>query len=298
MRQNKFVIFAVLSLMIFFNAYSQDSTKAPPTKVKKFTDNLFEITLVPVNTLASVGEDGVLIVDANYIEYSKYLKAEIKKLGKEKVDYIVNTHWHFDHCGGNKYFGKEAKIIAHPDVKKFLSRDELLLGDTQKAYPEYALPQITFNTEYDMFFNGDSIKIISVPGGHTSGDAIVYFKNANVVHIGDIIFADELPFIDIDHGGNVFTLADNIQKIIDIMPEDVKIIPGHGREYSIIDLKDYRDMVLKTSDIVTKEILKGKSLDEIKKANVLKEWKDWGKSFSCEDWIEYIFYSFKKLEPK
>jgi cyclase len=295
MRKNIFLPAVIFSLLVTLNLHSQDSTKAPPTKITKFNDNLFEITLAPVNTIASIGKDGVLIVEANYVEYSRYLREELKKLGNDKIKYIIDTHWHFDHCGGNKVFGKEATIIAHSEVKKFLSRDEILLGDTQNAYPDYALPKITFETEYDLCFNGDSIKVIAVSGGHSAGDAIVYFKNSNVVHIGDIIFSDMFPFIDVDHGGSVVTLADNIQRIIDIMPPDVKIIPGHGRDYTIEELKEYRNMVVKTKGIVQKELLNGKSLDEIKKANVLKNWKDWEGSFSCNDWIEFIYYSLKKL---
>lgn len=294
--RKKIILSLIITLFFSITAYSQDSTKPPAVKIIKFDNKLFALSLASVNSIASIGDDGVLIVESNYVEYSKYLKDELKKLGGEKIKYVINTHWHFDHCGGNKLFGKEATIIAQSDVKKFLSRDEILLGDTQKAYPEYALPKITFETEYDMFFNGDSIRIISLPGGHSSGDAIVYFRKANVVHIGDIIFADMFPFIDIEHGGNVITLAENIQKIITMMPADIKIIPGHGRIYTIEELKEYKKMVIETTNIVKKEFEKGKIPDEMKKGEILKDWKDWGEAFSCNDWIDYVYNSLKKIQ--
>lgn len=278
-----------LFLIITANLYSQDSLKQPPKKIKELGKNLYEITLEPCNIIASIGPDGVLIVDANYKEYRKFMIAEINNLGGSKINYIINTHWHYDHAGGNLVLGDDnTVIIAHNEVKKLLSKDQILMGDTIKAHPENRLPRITFEDKYNLDFNGEKIELIALSGGHSAGDIIVYFKNAKVAHIGDIVFADMFSFIDYEHGGSVYTLERNLQKIIDILPADVQIIPGHGRAYSIEDLKKYKDMVSSTSEIVKKEIKNGKSHEEIKKANVLKDWKEWEGAFSCNDWIDYI----------
>jgi|WetSurMetagenome_2_1015567.scaffolds.fasta_scaffold27433_2 cyclase len=282
----------LLSLIIINQIYSQDSIKCPPKKITELGNNLYEITLQPCNIIASIGIDGVLLVDANYKEYRRFMLDEIKNLGGEKIKYIISTHWHYDHVGGNLVLGDDnTTIISSTYTKILLSSDQFLLGDSIKAHPEKLLPKITFDDKYNLKFNGEDIELIALPGGHTGGDIIVYFKKANVVHIGDIIFADEFPFIDCEHGGSVFEMAKNIQKIIDIMPKDVKIVPGHGETYSIEDLKRYKDMIVQTTEIVMSKKNEGKTLEEIKKANALKYFKKWANSFSKEDWIEYIYNS-------
>lgn len=264
----------------------------PKVNVEQLGKNLYEITMASCNIIASVGMDGVLLVDANYKEAGKYMMEEIEKLGGININYIINTHWHFDHVGGNQVLGNDKTIIiAHKDVKELCSIDQFLLGDTIKALPTNALPKITFDKNYDLEFNNEKIELIAISGGHSAGDIIVFFKNSNILHIGDIVFADMFPFVDFDHGGSVYTLEKNIQKIIDMIPDGVKIIPGHGRILSKEDLKKYREMVIATTEIVKKEIDNGKKLDEIKKNNVLKDWKDWGKAFTCDDWIEIIYNS-------
>lgn len=288
----KFIFTAILIVLWVHIVVSQDNPQIPPAKVKQVGKNLYEISLLSCNILASVGMDGVLIVDANYKEGSKALGEEIEKLGGIKINYIINTHWHFDHVGGNGILGDEnTVIIAHKDTKELLSKDQFLLGDTIKALPHNALPKITFDKSYDMEFNGEKIELIAVTGGHSAGDIIVYFKNSKILHIGDIVFADMFPFVDFDHGGSVYTLEKNIQKIIDMIPDDVSIIPGHGRTLSKDDLRKYREMVIKTSEIVKKEKDNGKSLEEIIKGDVIKDWKEWEKAFKCEDWIEIIYNS-------
>jgi cyclase len=281
-----------LSFIFISQIYSQDSIKCPPKKITELGKNLYEITLQPCNIIASIGSDGVLLVDANYKEYRKFMLDEIKNLGGGSIKYIISTHWHFDHVGGNLVLGDDKTIIISSTItKRLLSSDQFLLGDSIKAHSEKLLPKITFDDKYNLKFNGEDIELIALPGGHTGGDIIVYFKNAKVVHIGDIIFADEFPFIDCEHGGSVFGLANNIQKIIDIMPKDVKIVPGHGNIYSIDDLKRYKDMVVQTTEIVIDKKKEGKSLEEIKKSNALKYFKKWANSFSREDWIEFIYNS-------
>ncbi|MFA5403731.1 MAG: MBL fold metallo-hydrolase, partial [Ignavibacteria bacterium] len=256
----KSFLIPLILVFLISAAVSQDNPKVPTAKVTQLDKNLYEISMQTCNILASIGLDGVLLVDANYKECGKYMTAEIEKLGGVNINYIINTHWHFDHTGGNQVIGnKNTIIIAHKDAKELLLKDQFLLGDTINALPEYALPKITFDKSYDLDFNGEKIELIALSGGHSAGDIIVYFKKSNILHIGDIIFSDMFPFADYDHGGSVFTLEKNIQKIIDMFPDDVKIIPGHGRICTKDDLKKYREMVIATSEIVKEEKDKGKS---------------------------------------
>lgn len=283
---NIILLFFVFSIQL---VYPQEK---PKVKVEKLGKDLYEITMMSCNVLASIGMDGVLIIDANYKEAGKYMKEEIEKLGGQNIFYIINTHWHFDHVGGNQVLGNDKTIIiAHKEAKELMSKDQFLLGDTIKALPENALPKVTIDKTYEMEFNGEKIEITPFSGGHSAGDMVVYFKNSNVLHIGDIIFADMFSYVDYDHGGSVYTLEKNLQKIINKYPDDVKIIPGHGRIYTKDDLKKYREMVVTTTEIVKKEKDNGKSTEEIKKKNVLNDWKDWGKAFTCDDWIEIIYNS-------
>jgi cyclase len=286
--------FFIICLFFLFisNSFAQDSTKIPKVKITELGNNLYEISLLSCNSIVSAGPDGILIVDANYKEAGKYLKAEIEKLKRAEINYIINTHWHFDHVGGNEILANaKTIIIAHEDARNLLLKDQFLLGDTIKALPKNALPNKTFIGSYDMSFNGEKIDLLPVSGSHSAGDIIVYFKNSNVLHIGDLVFADMFPYVDYEHGGSAFTLERNLQIIIDMLPDDIRIVPGHGRIYSREDLRKYKEMISSTISIVKVEKDKGKSLDEIQKADVLKDWKNWGIAFTCNDWIEIIYKS-------
>lgn len=291
MKSRYFFIICLFSLIISIS-FAQDSTKTPKVMITELGNNLYEISMLTCNSIVSAGPDGILIVDANYKEAGKYLKTEIEKLKKANIDYIINTHWHFDHVGGNEILANnKTKIIAHEDARNLLLKDQYLLGDTIRALPKNALPNKTFVSNYNMSFYGENIELLPVSGCHSAGDIIVYFKNSNVLHVGDLVFADMFPYVDYEHGGSAFTLESNLQIIIDMLPDDIRIVPGHGRIYSKEDLRKYKEMISSTISIVKKEKGNGKSLDEIQKADVLKDWKIWGIAFTCNDWIEIIYIS-------
>ncbi len=286
----KLIIIFGIFIFCFTALFAQNNTKI---KTLKLADSLYVIKAAGVNSIVLYGPDGILLVDDNVESGAQPLYDEIQTISKDKLNYIINTHWHFDHTEGNMVLGKGVTIIAHEYVKELLSKDEMLLGEVHKAYPEYALPSVTFRDKYSLSLNGESVEILALSGGHSAGDAIVYFKNANVLHIGDIVFADMFSFVDTEHGGNIVKLSENIQKIIDMYPSDVRIIPGHGRILTINDLKGYREMILGTTEIIRKEMLQNKSLEEIKSAKPLQAYNDWQVAFSCDVWIEIIYKSLK-----
>ncbi len=292
--KNIFMLFFVLCFGWMESVMGQINPDSVSVGSKTLAEGLYEIEMYGCNMIVSSGKDGVLLVDAGYMELAEKLRNEIRKINPAQINYLIDTHWHFDHVGGNLVLGKEATIIATEYTRKLVSKDNDLLGEKIPAHPSNLRPVITFSDKMTLYFNEDTISIIALPGGHSGSDLIVYFKKANVLHIGDIIFSDMFPFCDVAHGGNVMQIAINIEKIVDMFPANVRIIPGHGREYTIKELKEYQNMVTSTYKIVTKEMAAKKTLEEIKKAAVLKDWEQWGVAFTCNDWIEMIYNSAKK----
>ncbi|MFH2142184.1 MAG: MBL fold metallo-hydrolase [Bacteroidota bacterium] len=287
--------FILFFLSLSFQSFGQENKKITTVNL---TNSLTEIIFTEPEYVSSVvissGNDGVLMIDNGSKESYQDLIATIKTICDKELKYIILTHWHFDHTNGDSLNANDVSLISHPYTRQLLSEDQTLLGMPIKAHTNNILPQITIDSKTTIYFNDDTVEIIPLTGGHTGGDLIVYFKNSKVLHIGDLIFSDVFAFYDIDHRGNVFKAIENIQKIIDIMPADTRIIPSHGREISIADLKDYKNMIIETSNLVKKEIEKGKSLETLKKENVLKNYSDWAKGFTCEDWIDFVYKSLSK----
>jgi cyclase len=208
--------------------------------------------------------------------------------------FILNTHWHGDHTGGNVVFGPEAPIIAHDNVRKRLATEQKLevFKMTTPASPKEALPVITFDQSLSVHFNGEDIRAIHFPHGHTDGDSVIFFTNSNVVHLGDDFFAGRFPFVDLESGGSVEGLIKNIGELITKIPPTAKLIPGHGPISTLDDLKNYHRMLVQTTDIVRQKIAAGKTLDQIKTEGLPDEWKPWGTGFIKTDlWIETIYKS-------
>lgn len=246
------------------------------------------------NIGVSVGPDGILIVDDQFAPLADKIKAALKTLGEGKLKFVLNTHWHGDHTGGNVVFGPEAPIIAHDNVRKRLSTEQRseFFNRTTPASPKEALPVITFGHSLSVHFNGEEIRVIHFPHGHTDGDSVIFFDNSNVVHMGDNFFAGRFPFVDLDSGGSVEGLAKNIGEIIKKLPANVKIIPGHGPISSLDDLKLYHRMLVETIEVVRQKKAAGKTIEQIKAEGFPVEWKEWGTGFIKTDaWIQLIHRS-------
>src|SRR5690349_9218537 len=249
------------------------------------------------NIGVSVGDDGLLIVDDQFAPLADKIRAALKGIADKKLHFILNTHWHGDHTGANAAFGPEATIIAHDNVRKRLSTEQksIVFNRTTPPSPKEALPVITFDKTLTVHFNGEEIRAIHFPQGHTDGDSVIFFTSSNVVHLGDDFFAGRFPFVDVDNGGSVVGLAKNIGEIIPKIPAGAKLIPGHGALSTIDDLKAYHRMLLETTDIVRKKVAAGKTLDQIKAEGLPDEWKSWGTGFiKTDQWIELIHISLTK----
>lgn len=247
------------------------------------------------NVGALIGPDGILIVDDDYKSMSAKLAAALKVLGSDKPRFVFNTHWHGDHSEGNEYFGKDSTIVAHVNVRKRLLDPPMIFGQKMAPYPAVALPIITYTERMSVHINGEEMQAVHYPNGHTDGDTVVFFKTSNVVHFGDDFFVGRFPFVDIDSGGSVQGLINNIADLIRQIPPDAKLIPGHGPLATLDDLKAFHRALVETSDLVQKEMKKGRSLDEIKKAGLPEQYKEWGSGFIKTDmWIEILHRSYSK----
>ena len=272
---------------------AQDFSKVE-IKATKVAGNVYMLEGSGGNIGVSVGPDGILIVDDQFAPLADKIKAALKTLGEGKLKFVLNTHYHGDHSGGNIAFGPDAPIIAQTNVRKRLSEEQKskIFNRTTPASPKEALPVITFDNAVSVFFNGEEIKVIHFPHGHTDGDSVIFFTGSNVVHMGDDFFNSRFPFVDLEAGGDVEGLTKNVGDIISKLHAGVKIIPGHGALTDVEGLKAFHSMLVQTTDIVRKRMAAGKTLDQIKAEGLPEEWKSWGSGFIKTDlWLTSIYTS-------
>jgi cyclase len=274
-------------------AQQQDFSKVE-IKVEHVAGKVYMLTGAGGNIGVSVGEDGILIVDDQYAPLADKIRAALKGLGEGKLKFVLNTHWHGDHTGGNENFGADAPILAQTNVRKRMSVEQHVMGETVPASPAKALPVVTYDQSIALHFNGEEIQVVHYPHGHTDGDSVISFTGSNVIHMGDDFFAGMFPFVDTSSGGSVQGMTENVGQILKKLPPGVKIIPGHGPLSDAAGLKAFHDMLVTTTDIVRKEVKAGKSLDEVKKAGLPDEWKSWGEGFMKTPlWLETVYNSLK-----
>ena len=262
-------------------------------KTSKVNGNVYMLQGRGGNIGAVVGPDGILIVDDDYKNVSQKLAAALKELGSEKPRFVLNTHWHGDHTEGNEFFGKDSTIVAHINVRRRLMDPPMIFGQKTNPYPSFALPIVTYTETMTIHLNGEDIRLVHYPNGHTDGDTVVFFERANVVHFGDLFFLGRFPFVDIDSGGSVQGLINNVASLIQKVPVDAKLIPGHGALATHADLKNYHAMLVESAGIIQNAMKAGKSLDEIKKAGLPEKFKEAGSGFVKTDfWIETVHRSY------
>lgn len=292
-------LLAVCSLNFATFAHGDNShfenTQDITVKVTKVNGNVYMLQGRGGNIGAIVGPEGILIVDDDYKAVSEKLAAALKELGNASPKFVFNTHWHGDHTEGNEFFGKQSIIVAHANVRKRMMDPPSLFGQKTAPYASHALPIVTYTESMSIFFGGDEVKAVHYPGGHTDGDTVVFFKNANVVHMGDNFFVRRFPFVDIDSGGSVQGLISNLDILIKTIPADAKIIPGHGPLATLEDLKSFQQTIIDTAKLVTDAMKAGKSLDEIKKAGLPEKYKEAGSGFIKTDvWIDIVHRSYAR----
>lgn len=278
-----------LSLLATSAIAQQDFSKVE-VKATKVAGNVYMITGAGGNIGVSSGSDGLVMIDDQYAPLAPKIEAALKTISSQPLRFILNTHYHGDHTGGNEHFGKSAPLVAHENVRKRLASGSSRLGQTIPPSPAGALPVVTFNDTLTIHLNGEDVRAVHTPHGHTDGDSVIWFTQSNVVHMGDQFFNGFFPFIDTENGGSVSGMIENVEMVLKTIPADAKVIPGHGPLSDKAGLQAFVDVLRNTRAAVQRGIAAGKSLEQLKADKVLAEWDaKWGQGFIKTDrWIDTL----------
>jgi len=263
-------------------------------KVTKVSGNVYMLEGAGGNIGVSVGEDGIVIVDDQFAPLADKIKAALTGIADKPLRFVINTHYHFDHVGSNAILQRDAPVIAHENVRKRLASGGRAgnfgsLGFALRAEPKEALPIITFDHQATVHLNGEDIRALHFPGGHTDGDSIIFFTKSNVVHMGDD-FVTAFPAIDLEAGGSVQGMLAATEQVIASLPADVKVIPGHGPISTLDDLRKFATMLRDTRAVVDEGIRQGATLQQLQQRKVVERWEALGKGFISTDvYIETLY---------
>lgn len=259
------------------------TTELAPGIYRFFVDNRVSVAL-------QTGPDGLLLIDAAYDRTAADVKEAIKELSDKEIRFLINTHLHGDHTGGNAILGNGAHIIAHPTVKDYLSKDQVRGETTLPAPPVHARPDITLKGTMTLDFNKETIEITHLPGGHTEGDLLVYFPTAGVLIVGDLLFAGYFPYVDVSNGGNPLTYLKNVDWILSNFPDNTTFSGGHGPVFSKAEYKNWLYNLTETVEVLRKAKSQGMNGEQMKSAKLLSKWASFGSFFITEDrWIDTLF---------
>ena len=286
----------ILALLASAGAYSQEDRFAGvEITTEQVAPGIYMLVGMGGNIGVSVGEDGVFMIDDQFAPLTDRITAAIAALSERPIRFLVNTHWHYDHTGGNENLGKRGVlIVAHDNVYERMSRDTEIGAFKQvvPASPKAALPVITFNDNVTFRMNGEEIRVVHYRHSHTDGDSVIHFVNANVIHTGDIWFNGFYPFIDTSSGGSIDGVISSIGTLIDLADGNTRIIPGHGPLGDKQGLQGYLDMLETVRDRMNKLIAEGRSLEEIIELKPNADYDEaMGKGFINPETFLQILYS-------
>lgn len=282
----------LLSVLLASAAVAQQDFSKVEIKTTQVSGNVYMLEGAGGNIGVSAGTEGILIVDNQFAPLADKIAAALARLNPGKLKFVLNTHHHGDHTGGNAAFGaREAVIVAQTNVRPRLDADPKL--------PEAALPVVTFDEAVSIHFNGEEIRLLHVGPGHTNGDAIIHFTGANVVHMGDQYVSRGWPYVDFGSGGDVDGYIATQQAVLAKITPDTKIIPGHGPLSTVEDLKAYNAMLVESVAHVRKGMAGGKTLEQLRADGLPGKWAEFGKGWITNvRWIETIYNQAHKDAPK
>lgn len=293
------VVMAAMLLSRAACAQQQDFSKVE-IKVTKVSGNIYLLEGAGGNIAASVGEDGIVIVDDQFAPLADKIQAALKNLGitNKPVRFVINTHYHGDHTGGNEPFSNAGSaVIAQDNVRKRLESGGTAgnggsIKMENKPAARAALPVITFEHDVTVHLNGEDIRALHFPSGHTDGDSVIFFPKNNVVHMGDDFVRYGFPFIDVASGGSVQGMIAATEKVAAELPADVKVIPGHGALSNLDDVRAFTKMLKETSAVVQKALDAHKTLEQMKQEKILAPWDKFAGQFINSDaFIETLYNS-------
>lgn len=292
--------FVIAGFLVFIlsinenNLYAQNENVT--IKTTKLTDSIYMLEGSGGNIAVSVGLDGVFIVDDQFAPLTEKIKEAISRISDKPIKFVINTHWHSDHTGGNENLGElGAIIISHDNVRKRLSSDQVIefLNRTVPALSEKGLPIVTFSDNITIHQNGDEVKIIHVDNGHTDGDSIVYFTKNNVIHVGDDFSDKSYPFIDISSGGSIDGLISSLETISSTINDETRVISGHTGISNKTKVNDFTNMLKDIRDQVS-QMKEGKSLDQIIASNITAKYDQIyheNTSRKPKDFVTFVYQS-------
>ena len=289
----KYFIIAILlfTSCLAVTAQNFDSVEIKTTKV---AGSVYMLEGSGGNIGVLIGNDGVILIDDEFAPLSEKIKKAIAAISDKPIKFIINTHFHGDHSGGNKVFGGEGSIIvAHENARKRLSADHFFTSfkQEQKAMSYEGLPKITFAESLTFNMNEETVQVIHIKNAHTDGDAAIYFKESNVLHTGDVFVRYGLPFIDYDGGGTIDGMINGAEQMLKMINDETKIIPGHGQIGNKKDLQEYKNQLQTIRKRIADGIKAGKTVDQIISSDPTKEFKT---GFDKVFFVQSVYKSLKK----
>ncbi len=301
-------LFAALLLLLPGIARAQQAPDFSKVEIKvtKVSGNVYMLQGAGGNIAASLGDDGILIVDTEYSPLADKIQAALKGIGitDKPVRFAINTHYHSDHSDGNvAWAARGATIITNENLRKRLENGSTIgngpggaINIKQPPQPKASLPIITFDDHVSVYLNGEEIRVMHFPAAHTDGDAVVYFSKNNVVHMGDEFVRYGFPFVDVNAGGSVQGMIAACEKVTSTLPAGAKVIPGHGELATMDDLREYTKMMKDTLAVVQKAMANHETLEKMKSEKILAPWQKYSGTFvSADAWIETIYNSPKGM---
>ena len=289
--------FLCLSFCLAAPVAAQQDLSKVDVKAEQLAPGVAVLFGVGGNIGVSYGEDGTILIDDQFAPLTPKIQAAVSGLGAQPVKFLINTHWHGDHSGGNENFGKAgAVIMAHDNVRVRMAQPSKRFdGSDAPASPAVALPVITYADGLKLHLNGEEVRVISVPPAHTDGDSIIHWTKSNVIHMGDLfMFQISFPFVDTRSGGDVRGYVTAADKALALANDQTKIIPGHGAMATKADLQNHRNMIAGTIAKVEAGIKSGKTLQQIK---AMRPADGYGVSASgfikADDFVEVVYNSVK-----
>ena len=289
----------LLVLSLSSHGHAQRDFSGVEISSEQLAEGIYILRGAGGNIGLSVGEDGAFIVDDQFAPLTDKIQAAIAEITDQPVRFVINTHWHGDHTGGNENFAESGSVvIAHDNVRKRMASEHVneFFGRTTPPSPDRALPVITFNDTTTLHLNGESVRVIHMPHGHTDGDSIVWFPDSEVVHMGDNYFNGMYPFIDLSSNGGIDGMIRASAEVLDMIGPNTRVIPGHGPLASRADLKDYHDSLVMSRDAIQALMKDGKSLTDIQSAKPTAELTEkWGADgfIKPDQFVEFVYRSLE-----
>lgn len=281
----KKVILGLSLTLSCMGAFSQKFSDVE-IKAQKASGDVYMLTGAGGNIGVLATEKGLLLVDDQFQPLAEKIESAMNAIKNNELRYVVNTHYHGDHTGSNSYFSHKAPILAHENVRHRLSEKD--------EHDVNTLPVVTYKDGLNIYLANENIQLTHLPSGHTDGDTIVYFKEANVLHTGDLFFEIGFPYIDLGSGGNVKGYLANVNYMINNMPDDVVVIPGHGKLTNKVELKAFAEMIDYSIKLVEKALAEGKSEADILKMGIGEQYKNKSWSFITEEkWLKTLIKGLK-----